>query len=149
MANSFCKTLRIFFIFKTIVLETKGAGKEEMLRSKITADIIVDQKYIKSDEKETGDIFTDLQEALNAASEGDTMFHYVANGLDVYRGSAPLIARNTYTTLAVPGLQDNLAFDIVKVNSGKVEDMEGSDIITLNTNVQEKDAAAAILRRKA
>ena len=77
------------------------------------------------------------------------VFHYVANGLDVHRGSAPLLARNTYATLSVPGLQASLAFDIVKVNSGKVEDMEGSDIITFNADVEEKVAAAAILRRKA
>ena len=57
------------------------------------------------------------------------------------------MARNTYSTLAVSGLQDSLAF--VKVNSGKVEDMEGSDIITINAHVDEKVAAAAILRRKA
>jgi len=77
------------------------------------------------------------------------VFRYVANGLDIYKGSAPLLARNIYTTLSVTGVQDSLAFDIVKVNNGKVEDMEGSDIITLNANVDEKGVAAAILRRKA
>ena len=77
------------------------------------------------------------------------VFRYVANGLDIYKGSAPLLARNTYATLTVQGLQDSLAFDIVKVNSGKQEGMEGSDVITLNANVDEKGVAAAILRRKA
>ena len=77
------------------------------------------------------------------------VLHYVDNSLDVHRGSAPLLARNTYATLSVPGLQASLAFDIVKLNSGKVEDMEGSDIIMFNADVEEKCAAAAILRRKA
>ena len=32
------------------------------------------------------------------------IFQYVANGLDVHRGSAPRMASNTYTNLTVPGL---------------------------------------------
>lgn len=79
----------------------------------------------------------------------DNKFHYVSNGLDIHRGSAPLLSRNAYTALVLPGLQTSLAFDIVKVNSGKVADMEDKDIITICQNTDEKSMANLILRRKA
>ena len=76
-------------------------------------------------------------------------FQYVANGLDIYRGSAPLLSENIYTSLSLPGLSGNLCFDIQKVNSGKVEDMEGSDVITFTADTDEKARARTLLRRKA
>ena len=89
MANSFSKRSEYFACLEQFFLETNGAGKEEILRSKITADIIVDQKYTKEDEHEKGNIFTDLQEALNAASEGDTIFleegtYYREEGFNIH-----------------------------------------------------------------
>ena len=55
---------------------------------------------------------------------------YVANGLDVHRGSWPKMSNNTYTRLAVPGLSGSLSFDIQKVHSGKLEELEAAEIIT-------------------
>ena len=68
---------------------------------------------------------------------------YVANGLDVHRGSWPKMSNNTYTRLAVPGLSGSLSFDIQKVHSGKLEELEAAEIITfewvtdLDENLQE------------
>ena len=71
------------------------------------------------------------------------IFQYVANGLDVHRGSWPKMSNNTYTRLAVPGLSGSLSFDIQKVHSGKLEELEAAEIITfewvtdLDENMQE------------
>ena len=54
-----------------------------------------------------------------------------------------------YLVMKVPGLQSSLSFDIVKVNSGKLEDMEGVDVIQVDAHVEEKTVATLILRRKA
>ena len=54
----------------------------------------------------------------------------MANGLDVHRGSWPKMSNNTYTRLAVPGLSGSLSFDIQKVHSGKLEELEAAEIIT-------------------
>ena len=54
----------------------------------------------------------------------------MANGLDVHRGSWPKMANNTYTRLAVPGLSGSLSFDIQKVHSGRLEELEAAEIIT-------------------
>ena len=53
----------------------------------------------------------------------------MANGLDVHRGSWPKMSNNTYTRLAVPGLSGSLSFDIQKVHSGKLEELEAAEII--------------------
>lgn len=42
------------------------------------------------------------------------VFRYVANGLDVYRSSAPNVVDNTFFNLALPGLNGTLAYDIQK-----------------------------------
>jgi hypothetical protein len=74
----------------------------------------------------------------------------MGNGLDVYRSAAPTISDNTYTTLSLPGLQGApLAFDIQKVNSGRVENMEKSDVIAFGKEVDEAAACAAIFSRLA
>ena len=56
----FAKRSEYFSCLEQFFHETNGARKEEILRLKITADIIVDQKYIKEDEHEKGNMFTDL-----------------------------------------------------------------------------------------
>jgi len=38
----------------------------------------------------------------------------VANGLDIYRSSAPTVLENTFTSLAFPGLGGSLVYDIHK-----------------------------------
>jgi hypothetical protein len=58
------------------------------------------------------------------------VFQYVANGLDVHRGSAPRLQANTYTSLAVPGLSGSLSFDIQRMHSGRLEELEAAEIIT-------------------
>ena len=60
----------------------------------------------------------------------NNIFQYVANGLDVHRGSSPRMSSNTYTRLAVPGLSGSLSFDIQRVHSGKLEELEAAEIIT-------------------
>ena len=60
----------------------------------------------------------------------NNIFQYVANGLDVHRGSCPRMSSNTYTRLAVPGLSGSLSFDIQRVHSGKLEELEAAEIIT-------------------
>jgi hypothetical protein len=73
---------------------------------------------------------------------------YIGNGLDVYRSAAPTLRANSYTSLRVPGLGGApLAFDIQKVNSGRVENMEKSDVIVFGSGVNEEEACAAIFSR--
>ena len=78
---------------------------------------------------------------------GDQPFRYIGNGLDVYRSAAPTVSHNTYTSLALPGLTGSLAFDIQKVNSGRGENMEKSDVIMFGAEVEEQAACAAIFSR--
>ena len=42
------------------------------------------------------------------------VFRYVANGLDVYRSSAPNIEQNTFALSTLPGLNGALVYDIQK-----------------------------------
>jgi len=79
----------------------------------------------------------------------NNIFQYVANGLDVHRGSSPRMSSNTYTRLAVPGLSGSLSFDIQRVHSGKLEELEAAEIITFNGDTEEEMAAAALSRRQA
>jgi len=76
------------------------------------------------------------------------IFQYVANGLDVHRGSWPKMSNNTYTRLAVPGLSGSLSFDIQKVHSGKLEELEAAEIIAFDGDTEEDMAAAALSRRQ-
>lgn len=77
------------------------------------------------------------------------IFQYVANGLDVHRGSAPRMLDNTYTRLAVPGLTGGLSFDIQRLHSGRLEEMEAAEVISFSCDTEEAVAAAALSRRQA
>ena len=77
------------------------------------------------------------------------IFQYVANGLDVHRGSAPRMLANTYTRLAVPGLTGCLSFDIQRLHSGRLEEMAAAEVISFSCDTEEAVAAAALSRRQA
>ena len=56
----FSKRSEYFSCLEQFFLDIDVVGKEEINRSKITADIIVDQNYIKEDENEEGKTFNNL-----------------------------------------------------------------------------------------
>ena len=55
---------------------TPGAPKEEILRARLSADIIVDPRAGKEDisEEDEVKVLTDLEEALRIARDGDKIF---------------------------------------------------------------------------
>lgn len=58
-----------FSCFEQFLLDTDGATSEEAQRCRARANIIVNVQGIKDDKH-----FNDLQEALNAANDGDEIF---------------------------------------------------------------------------